>query len=109
MNAVKLSRRISLALIAVASVGAATVVSSSAGNWPQWRGPDGTGISTEKNLPAEWNTTKNIKWKTPIDGRGHSSPIVWENRIFVTSAIEGVVVEGANVPKHKLCDNEFDH
>jgi outer membrane protein assembly factor BamB len=106
---VKLTRRISFALIAAVSLGIAATASSSAGNWPQWRGPDGTGISNEKNLPAEWNTSKNIKWKTPIDGRGHSSPIVWENRIFVTTAIEGDVVEGAKAPKHMLGDKEFVH
>jgi outer membrane protein assembly factor BamB len=91
------------------SLGVAATASSSAGNWPQWRGPDGTGISNEKNLPAEWNASKNIKWKTPIDGRGHSSPIVWENRIFVTTAIEGDVVPGAKPPKHMLGDKEFIH
>ena len=37
-----------------------------AGNWPQWRGPDGSGISNEKNLPAVWTPTTNIKWKIPI-------------------------------------------
>jgi len=109
MNAVKLTRRISLALIAAISLGIATTGSSAAGNWPQWRGPDGSGISTEKNLPAQWSTTRNIKWKTPIDGRGHSSPIVWDNKIFVTTAIEGEVVEGAKAPKHMMGDKEFVH
>ena len=76
--------------------------SASAGNWPQWRGPDGSGISNEKNLPAEWSPTKNIKWKTPIDGRAHSSPIVWGNRIFLTTAVEGDTVAGAKAVKHTL-------
>lgn len=58
-------------------------------NWPQWRGPAGSGISTEVGLPGEWSDTKNILWKTAIPGRGHSSPIAWNNRIFVTSSIEG--------------------
>ena len=105
----KLTRRISLALITAMSLGIATTGSSAAGNWPQWRGPDGSGISTEKNLPAQWSTTRNIKWKTPIDGRGHSSPIVWDNKIFVTTAIEGEVVEGAKAPKHMMGDKEFVH
>jgi len=69
-------------------------------NWPQWRGPGGMGISTEKNLPVEWSTTKNIKWKTPIAGRGHSSPVVWGNKIFLTTAIEGDVVPGAKAVTH---------
>lgn len=81
-----------------------------AANWPQWRGPTGMGVSAEKNLPSEWSATKNIKWKTPIAGRGHSSPIVWGKRIFVTTAIEGEVVAGAKAVKHVLeGDKEFLH
>jgi len=80
-----------------------------AANWPQWRGADGSGISNEKNLPAEWTPTKNIKWKTPIAGRGHSSPIVWGNKIFLTTAIEGEVVPGAKAVKHMDGDKEFIH
>jgi outer membrane protein assembly factor BamB len=81
----------------------------SAGNWPQWRGPDGSGVSTEKNLPSEWSPTKNIKWKTPIEGRSHSSPIVWGNRIFLTTAIEGPEVPGAKAVQHKLDGKDFIH
>jgi hypothetical protein len=62
---------------------------SVASNWPQWRGPDGQGVSNEKNLPFEWNQTKNVLWRTSIPGRGFSSPIVWNNRIFLTTSIEG--------------------
>lgn len=69
-------------------------------NWPQWRGPRGQGVSDEKNLPLEWSPTKNIKWKTAIPGRGHSSPIVWGNRLFLTTAIEGDVIPGATATKH---------
>jgi outer membrane protein assembly factor BamB len=75
---------------------------AAAGNWPQWRGPDGSGISNEKNLPSEWSPTKNIKWKTAIEGRAHSSPIVWGNRVFLTTAVEGVVVPGAKAVKHTV-------
>jgi len=69
-------------------------------NWPQWRGSDGTGVSTETNLPAEWNTSKNLRWKTPLPGSGHSSPIVWGNRVFITAEIEGDAVPGAQAVKH---------
>ena len=86
-----------------------TVVSSATPNWPQWRGPGGLGISTEKNLPAEWSATKNIKWKTAIAGLGHSSPVVWGNRLFLTTAIEGPVVPGAKAVKHMDGDKEFLH
>jgi outer membrane protein assembly factor BamB len=78
-------------------------------NWPQWRGPGGLGISNEKNLPTEWSATKNIKWKTSIAGRGHSSPIVWGNKIFLTTAIEGPAVPGAKAVKHMDGDKEFLH
>jgi len=106
-------KRIALTLtIAISMAGGALGLLAqtvSAGNWPQWRGPDGSGISTEKNLPSEWSPTKNIKWKTPIDGRSHSSPIVWGKMIFLTTAIEGAEVPGAKAAKHMLGDKEFVH
>ena len=101
----KVTRRITLALLAISSL---TTVGSAA-NWPQWRGPDGSGISTEKNLPAAWTPTTNIKWKAAIPGRGHSSPIVWGNRVFVTTAVEGDAVPGAKAAKHMIGDKEFVH
>jgi outer membrane protein assembly factor BamB len=77
--------------------------------WPQWRGPRGDGISNEKNLPVEWSATKNIKWKTRIAGRGHSSPVVWGNRIFLTTSIEGLVIEGAEAVRHIYKGQEYRH
>jgi outer membrane protein assembly factor BamB len=87
------------------------VLTSTAGaaNWPQWRGPGGTGVSAEKNLPAEWGPAKNIRWKTPLAGRGHSSPVVWENKIFLTTAIEGDVVPGAKAIIHMDDGKPFLH
>ena len=55
-------------------------------DWPGWRG-DGRGISPEKNLPLKWSEDEGVKWKTPIGGAGHSSPIVWGSRVFVTTAV----------------------
>lgn len=78
-------------------------------NWPGWRGPEGSGVSTETNLPAEWGENKNILWKTPIPGRGYSSPIVWDNRIFLTTAIEGKEIPAAQPPKHLVGGKEFKH
>lgn len=101
----KVTRRIGLALLFISSL----TTAGSAANWPQWRGPDGSGISTEKNLPATWTPTTNIKWKAAIPGRGHSSPIVWGNRVFVTTAVEGDVVPGAKAVKHMAGDKEFLH
>jgi outer membrane protein assembly factor BamB len=57
-------------------------------NWPQWRGPLGTGACLAENPPVEWNEDKNIKWKTEIPGKGYSTPIIWDDQIFLTSTIE---------------------
>ena len=65
-----------------------------ADNWPSWRGPDGLGISSEKGIPAKWDLFKNIKWKVAVPGLGHSSPIVWGDRIFVTTAVNSNPAEG---------------
>src|SRR6476661_8851226 len=69
-------------------------------NWAQWRGPGGQGISSEPQLPTEWAPDKNIAWKTELPGSGHSSPIVWGDRIYLTAVIEGEVVPGAKAVTH---------
>jgi outer membrane protein assembly factor BamB len=76
-------------------------------DWPGWRG-DGRGISSEKNLPVKWSENEGVRWKTVIPGAGHSSPIVWGNRVFITTAaaadpnvetFRGGVYMGGNRPK----------
>jgi hypothetical protein len=64
-------------------------LSEAAENWPQWRGPLATGASPLGKPPLEWNEADgtSIRWKTEIPGRGHSTPIVWSDRIFLTTAI----------------------
>ena len=59
------------------------------GSWPSFRGSQASGIAEQQNLPDRWNgkTGENILWRTPIPGLAHSSPIVWGNHIFVTSAV----------------------
>ena len=59
----------------------------SAENWPAWRGPRGDGTSLETSAPTEWSATRNVAWKTVIPGAGHSSPVVWEDRIFTATAM----------------------
>ena len=54
-------------------------------NWPQWRGAKLDGISHEKNIPLEWSKTENIAWRFPMPGPGGATPIVWGERIFVSS------------------------
>jgi outer membrane protein assembly factor BamB len=60
-----------------------------ASNWPAWRGPLATGVAPTADPPLAWNEADgtNIRWKTEIPGRGHSTPIIWNNRIFLTTAI----------------------
>lgn len=82
------------------TVALAAVVGLQAADWPQWRGPAGQGVSSEQNVELEWTPTRNIAWKTAIDGRGHSSPIVSRGRIFLTTSIKGEHVPGRKAPVH---------
>lgn len=59
------------------------MVTLSAENWPQWRGPAMNGISSEKGLPVQWSTDENIAWKVPMPGRSGSTPIIWNETIFL--------------------------
>ena len=59
--------------------------SLTADNWPQWRGPAAGGVSTETGLPEKWSNTQNVAWRSRLGGLGISSPIVWGDRVFVTS------------------------
>lgn len=55
--------------------------------WAQWRGPLDTGVATRADPPVEWSESENVKWKTALPGAGHSSPVVWDDRLFLTTAI----------------------
>jgi outer membrane protein assembly factor BamB len=66
-------------------------------NWPQFRGPGARGISTNTNLPEHWSASENVAWKAQIPGRGWSSPIVWSNRVFLTTAVSA----GSSEPPKK--------
>lgn len=56
-------------------------------NWPAWRGPLHNGVAPEANPPVEWSETKNVKWKVPIPGRGTSTPVIWNDLVFILTAI----------------------
>ncbi len=71
----------------VASLAVAGQVSEGHDDWPQWRGPLGTGVSPAAQPPIEWSETSHIRRKTPLPGKGHSTPIVWGERIFLTAAL----------------------
>jgi outer membrane protein assembly factor BamB len=57
-------------------------------NWPEWRGPQRTGVTADTNLPIHWSTNENVRWRTALPARGNSTPIVWGNRVFITQAVE---------------------
>ena len=76
-----MTRIIATALIVASGV-------AQAENWPGFRGPGRQGVSTETGLPLKWSTTENIAWQTDIPGLGWSSPIVWGDRIFLTTATD---------------------
>ncbi len=56
-----------------------------ADDWPHWRGPSASGVSTERGLPERWSQTENVAWKAPLGGQGVSSPVVWGDLVFATS------------------------
>jgi outer membrane protein assembly factor BamB len=58
-----------------------------AAQWPGWRGPTGTGVSPEENLPLKWSPGENVRWRTELPERGNSSPIIWGDKVFVTQAL----------------------
>lgn len=58
-------------------------------NWHHWRGPYATGVAVDANPPIMWSATENIRWKVAIPGVGHATPIIWGDKIFVQTAIEG--------------------
>ncbi|MCA9076120.1 MAG: PQQ-like beta-propeller repeat protein [Planctomycetaceae bacterium] len=81
MRSTVLTSCLSLALTAIAST------SSLAENWPQWRGPTGNGLSGETGIATEWSNEKNVAWRLPLPGPAGATPIVWGDRIFVTSTV----------------------
>ncbi|MCP3692949.1 MAG: PQQ-binding-like beta-propeller repeat protein, partial [Planctomycetaceae bacterium] len=66
------------------------LITSSLGaeNWPGWRGPQGIGTTTETGFPLQWSQEKNIRWRVALPGPGNSTPIVWQDRVFVTCATD---------------------
>ena len=88
--------------------GNAAAQQPAAPEWPQWRGPGGQ-AHAESAAPLRWGRDQNILWKAPVEGRGHSSPIVVDDLIFLTSATSGEKVPGAGAIIHFLGSEEFLH
>ena len=76
-------------IIAVGLVLLATIGLSATDQWPHFRGQSAGVIPDDPALPDAWSETENVVWKTPIPGLGWSSPVVWDDHIFLTSAISG--------------------
>ena len=84
----KLVHTAALALAAATSTAALIVAAAEpAANWPTWRGPDSTGVASKANPPTTWAEGKNVRWKIELPGRGAGSPIVWGDRVYVTTAV----------------------
>src|SRR5207244_2633334 len=62
-------------------------------NWPQFRGAQSLGVASNRNLPTTWGTNQNVAWKATVPGMGWSSPVIWDDKIFLTSAIKDGQVE----------------
>ena len=85
--------------VAVLTISLSGPLVSAVDQWPQFRGPQSTGVADDSALPETWSATRNVVWKTGIPGSGWSSPVVWGDRIFLTSVISTVAPE---VPKKGL-------
>jgi outer membrane protein assembly factor BamB len=77
-----------LLLLLVSIAGAQENAPSPTEHWPQWRGPEGTGVAPHGNPPTRWSETENVRWKVKIPGNGASTPIIWNDRVFIQTAIE---------------------
>ena len=71
-------------LLASLTLTLALTLAAEGGDWAQFKGPNATGVSPEKNLPAEWGKDKGQKWKAALPARGVSSPVVFGDRVYVT-------------------------
>ena len=80
-SSVRLAALFALALL-LSLAGLAGLKAAQAENWPQWRGPNNDGISTETNLPTTWSRTENVAWRLEMPGSAGSTPVVWGDRIF---------------------------
>ncbi|MFM7556142.1 MAG: PQQ-binding-like beta-propeller repeat protein, partial [Verrucomicrobiota bacterium] len=75
-------------LLSLVSLLAATSLAAADKNWPEFRGPLGDGVSTATRLPLEWSEQRNVAWKTAIHDKGWSSPVIWGDQVWVTTATE---------------------
>jgi outer membrane protein assembly factor BamB len=74
-------------LILIFALAPQTLIGNPAEFWPHWRGPLATGSAPAGNPPLRWSETENVRWKIAIPGRGKSTPVVWEDRVYLTTAV----------------------
>ena len=84
---------VSLAWLATLTLAAEPVQDADA-HWPEWRGPRANGVSLQGNPPTEFGENKNVKWRVTVPGKGHSTPVVWGDRIFLTTAVPAASASG---------------
>jgi len=82
-----------------AAIVSMSFASDGAQTWPQFRGPDGQGHVTHDDVPTQWSDSEGVRWKTALPGRGWSSPVVWGNQIWMTTAIEQPATDEAKEAK----------
>jgi outer membrane protein assembly factor BamB len=106
----------SATMVFIVSLMCFPATSNAGDHWPQFRGPDATGVvPTASNLPNKWSAEDNVAWKLDIPGRGWSSPVVWDNQIFLTTVVNSGETEaakkglyfGGNRPKPPESDHEW--
>ena len=79
--------RIVIAVLVSTRLMADDVADVALNQWPQWRGPNWNGVAQQADPPVTWSETENLRWKTPVDGKGWATPIIWGDRIFLLTAI----------------------
>jgi len=75
------------AFVLIANLQAGIQAAEKQTHWPQWRGPLATGVAPDADPPTQWSELKNVRWKTAMPGKGHSTPVVWGSKIFLTTAL----------------------
>ena len=91
--------RVGCAVLGAAfSMGMAWATHAASPGWPQWRGPSATGAAPDANPPVKWSETNNVKWKVKLPGFGTSTPIIWNDRVFIQTAVD-TGKQGAGSPR----------
>jgi len=117
VSLIALALHFALALHLTAAAGTPTAASASgvdasAAHWPQWRGPAGTGVAPAADPPLRWSEETHVRFKVEIPGRGLSTPVIWGDTIYLTSAVPAAVVEADAATESNAADaagNEAGH